>query len=47
MASFRCPYYYWDANWYCAKLKSALSLHDYDTFCTDETRYRQCPYFNR
>ncbi|MDD6396478.1 MAG: hypothetical protein PUB37_09915 [Firmicutes bacterium] len=48
MSNFRCPYYYWEAgHWRCMKIKDNLTLHDYDTYCTSETRCKQCPYYNK
>jgi len=49
MGSFRCPYYWWDGNnWRCRKLgDDYLNSYDFDTFCTSETRCRECPYYNR
>ena len=45
MSDFRCPFYYYDGSWRCVKVSGCLSLHDYDTYCTDKYRYVQCPYY--
>ncbi len=46
MSSFRCPFYYYDGGkWRCTRVSSALSSYDFDTYCTDEYKYVQCPYY--
>ncbi len=48
MGSFRCPYYWWDGkHWRCRKISDYLNLYDFDTYCTNESKCKECPYYNR
>lgn len=48
MGSFRCPYYWWDgSHWRCLKISDYLSSYDFDTYCTSESKCKECPYYNR
>lgn len=47
MSSFRCMYYRWDTIWYCLKIGESITSYDFDTYCTDESRCKDCPYYNR
>ncbi|MEA4934072.1 MAG: hypothetical protein VB071_10935 [Lawsonibacter sp.] len=48
MSEFRCPNYYYDGSqWRCTKTGDYLTLHDFDTYCTNESKCRSCSYYNR
>ena len=40
-------YYYENGEWKCLHCSGNSTLHDFDTYCTSESRCRECPYYNR
>ena len=48
MSDFRCPYYYYEnGEWKCLHCSGNSTLHDFDTYCTSESRCRECTYYKR